>query len=336
MSAVIRSIEYYLPEQVLSNEDLAVQFGDWSATKIGDKTGIDCRHIAADGECASDLAFAAATKLFASGACEPGDIDYLLLCTQSPDYFLPTTACLLQHRLGLSQDTGALDFNLGCSGYVYGLGLASGLIATGQASNVLLIAAETYSKFIHPKDRSVRTLFGDAAAATLIQAADDGGLGPVVLGTDGAGAKNLIVASGGLRTPHSLQTGEVSEDDHGNLRSADNLYMNGREIFAFTLRVVPQVIRRLLAKAAITIDSVDYFVFHQANEFMLEHLRNKLRIPREKFCVAMRDCGNTVSCTIPIALRVAQDNGCLRPGMLVMLVGFGVGYSWGACLVRWS
>jgi 3-oxoacyl-[acyl-carrier-protein] synthase-3 len=112
--------------------------------------------------------------------------------------------------------------------------------------------------------------------------------------------------------------------------------MNGPEIFAFTLRVVPQVIRRLLAKAAITIDSVDYFVFHQANEFMLEHLRNKLCIPKEKFCVAMRDCGNTVSCTIHIALREAQDNGCLRPGMLVMLVGFGVGYSWGACLVRWS
>lgn len=338
MSAVIRSIEYHLPEQVLSNEDLAEEFGDWSAAKIGSKTGIEYRHIAADGECASDLAFAAAMKLFASGVCKPEGVDYLLLCTQSPDYFLPTTACLLQHRLGLSQDTGAFDFNLGCSGYVYGLGIAKGLIATGQASNVLLITAETYSKFIHPRDRSVRTLFGDAASATLIQRDEneDRGIGTVVLGTDGSGENNLIVPSGGLRNPRSSQTGEAREVEHGNFRSAENLYMNGPEVFAFSLRVVPNIIQRLLTKASIAMDSVDYLVFHQANEFMLEHLRNKLRVPKEKFCIAVRNCGNTVSCTIPIALRQAQDNSYLRPGMRVMLVGFGVGYSWGASLVQWA
>jgi len=233
---------------------------------------------------------------------------------------------------------GALDFNLGCSGYIYGLGLASGLIATGQAANVLFITAETYSKFIHPEDRSVRTLFGDAAAATLIRANDDlnAGIGPVVLGTDGSGAQNLIVPAGALRTPRSPKTGEANESDHANLRSSDNLYMNGPEIFAFTMRIVPQVIRRLLNKAALTLDSVDYFVFHQANQFMLEHLRNKLAIPKEKFCFAVRESGNTVSCTIPIALRQAQDSGYLRPGMRVMLVGFGVGYSWGASVVQWS
>lgn len=338
MSAVIRGIEYHLPEQVLSNEDLAAEFGDWSAAKIGSKTGIERRHIAAHGECASDLALAAAMKLFASGVCKPEDVDYLLLCTQSPDYFLPTTACLLQHRLGLSQDTGAFDFNLGCSGYIYGLGMAKGLIATGQASNVLLITAETYSKFIHSKDRSVRTLFGDAASATLIQhdENEDSGIGTVVLGTDGSGANNLIVPSGGLRNPRSPQTGQATEAEHGNFRSAENLYMNGPEVFAFSLRVVPNVIQRLLAKASITLDSVDYVVFHQANEFMLEHLRNKLRIPKEKFCIAVKNCGNTVSCTVPIALRQAQDNFHLRPGMRVMLVGFGVGYSWGASLVEWA
>jgi 3-oxoacyl-[acyl-carrier-protein] synthase III len=338
LSAIIRSIEYHLPAGVLSNDDLAVEFGDWSAAKISEKTGIVKRHICAEGECASDLAFAAAEKLFASGVCNRADIDYLILCTQSPDYILPTTACLLQHRLGLSKDAGAFDFNLGCSGYVYGLGLAKGLIATQQARNVLLLTAETYSKFIHPKDRSVRTLFGDAAAATLIQDADDQhpGIGEFSVGTDGSGANNLIVPAGGLRTRSSAQTAEAVEYEHGNVRSANHLYMNGPEIFAFTQRVVPNVVKRVLEKSQLTLDSIDYFVFHQANQFLLDHLRKKLRIPEEKFCVFVRDCGNTVSSTIPIALSDAHASGALRPGMKVMLVGFGVGYSWGAVTLTWA
>ena len=338
MAAQIRAIEYHLPDRVLRNEDLASEFGDWTASKIGDKIGIDSRHIAADGECSSDLAFAAASKLFATGTWKPADVDYLLLCTQSPDYLLPTTACLLQERLGLSTEVGALDFNLGCSGYVYGLGLAHGLIATHQASNVLLITAETYSKFINPKDRSVRTLFGDAASATVISSAPNSaaGIGPMVFGTDGSGAANLIVPAGGMRNPRSLESGLALEAEHGNFRSLENLYMNGPEIFAFSLRVVPEVIERLLTKAGTTLDAVDYFVFHQANEFMLQHLRRKLGIASDKFCIAVRDCGNTVSSTIPIALRQACDSGRLRSGMQVMLVGFGVGYSWGAALLRWA
>src|SRR5579871_2693795 len=169
MHAAVTATEYHLPAEVLSTESLTAEFPEWSVEKIEAKTGIRERHIAAPGECASDLAVAAARKLFEAGACQPAEIDYVLLCTQSPDYFLPTTACLLQERLGISTNAGALDFNLGCSGFVYGLGLAQGLIATGQAENILLLTAETYSKFIDPEDRSVRTIFGDAAAATLIQ-----------------------------------------------------------------------------------------------------------------------------------------------------------------------
>jgi 3-oxoacyl-[acyl-carrier-protein] synthase-3 len=283
------------------------------------------------------LGVAAARKLFLSGACCAEDIDYLLFCTQSPDYFLPTTACIMQDRLGIPRSAGALDFNLGCSGYIYGLGLAKGLIETGQAKNVLLITAETYSKFIHPGDKSVRTLFGDAAAATLVQAKDidEEVIGPFAYGTDGRGAKNLIVPNGGLRSPIGEVKAEVIEDESGNLRSENNLFMNGSEVFTFTLLTVPKAVKGLMAKAESSIEDIDLFVFHQANKFMLEHLRKKCKIPEDKFYLAYSKFGNTVSSTIPIALKEALDDGTLKPGMKVMLVGFGVGYSWGGAMVDW-
>ena len=324
MGAVIRAIEYYLPEGVLTSDQLSAAFPDWPVKKIEEKTGIRTRHIAGENECSSDLGIAAARRLFASGAARPEDIDYLLFCTQSPDYFLPTTACLVQDALGIPVHAGALDFNLGCSGFIYGLGLAKGLIESGQASNLLLITAETYSKFINPRDRSVRTLFGDAAAATLIQA-DQGNadaLGPFAFGTDGKGARNLIVPSGGMRCRAAGETG-------------NDLYMNGAELFNFTMREVPESISRLLQKTSGSIDDYDLFIFHQANRYMLNHLRKGLHIPEEKFCVSMEDCGNTVSSTIPIALKHAVEAGRLKPGHRVMLVGFGVGYSWGAASVIW-
>lgn len=304
MKATIAAIEYYLPKTVLSNEQLAAEFPGWSATKILEKTGIAERRIASDGECASDLGFAAAKKLFRSGVCSPDQIDYLLLCTQSPDYFLPTTACILQDQLGIPTRAGALDFNLGCSGYVYGLGLAKALIESGQAANVLLITAETYSKFIHPKDKSVRTLFGDAGAACLVRgvAATDELLGPFVYGTDGSGAANLIVPVGGMRHRTGRADEEAILDEEQNFRSSANLYMDGPEVFSFTLRVVPKAVEELLARSGKKPQDIDMYVFHQANEYMLEHLRKRLRIPADKFLVCMRNFGNTVSCTIPIAL----------------------------------
>ena len=258
MSAYIRAIEYYLPEKILTNQDLSDQFPEWSVADIENKTGIAGRHIAASHEFASDLAVKAVEKLFASGACSPSEIDFILYCTQSPDYLLPTTACLLQDRLGISTTAGALDFNLGCSGYIYGLSLAKGLIETGQAKKVLLITAETYSKFIASNDRSVRTLFGDAAAATLIESTEKQKeiIGPFVFGTDGRGGKNLQVAGSGVR---------------GSQESPDKnfLYMNGPEIFNFTIDAVPAAIKMLLKKANLPLDQIDLFIFHQANRYML-------------------------------------------------------------------
>jgi len=321
--AAIESVAYHLPDKILGNAELAALSDDWTADKIADKTGVSERRIAASDDCASDLAAAAARKLFASGACRPEDVGFVLLCTQSPDYFLPTSACLIQERLGIPTTAGALDFNLGCSGYVYGLGLARGLIETGQACRVLLLTADTYSKFIEPRDLHVRTLFGDAGTATLLGAveSDSPKIGPFVYGTDGRGANNLIVRSGAARVGFAV--------------AASQLEMNGPEIFTFTLSAVPQAMNQLLDLGRVDLSDIDLFIFHQANEFMLTHLRKKLKIPEDRFYVALKNFGNTVSSTIPIALSAAIDDGSLRRGMLIALVGFGVGYSWGATLVRW-
>ena len=322
MQAAISAIEYHLPESTLTTEDLSAQFPEWQVNKVDEKSGIRTRHIAAEGECASDLAVLAARKLFDSGACSPDTIDHVLLCTQTPDYLLPSTACLIQDRLAIPTTAGAFDFNLGSSGYVYGLGLAHGLIGTGQASRILLLTADTYSKILNPRDKSVRTVFGDAAAATLLVAEDEPAplIGPFVYGTDGSGGPNLIVPAGGMRRPHSPETAVESEDDSDNVRSRDNLYMSGGDIFVFTIGVVPKLIDALLRKASIGLEDVDLFVFHQANRYILEHLRKRMKIPAEKFQLTLEHC----------ALE-----GRLRKGSRAMLVGFGVGYSWGATMLTW-
>jgi 3-oxoacyl-[acyl-carrier-protein] synthase III len=336
MKAGIAAIDFHFPQNCLTNEQLAQEFPEWSIEKIEEKTGIQERWIAGENECSSDLGAVAAEKLFTNSTFKPGDIDFLLFCTQSPDHFLPTSACVIQQRLGIPTSAGALDINLGCSGFVYAIGLAKALIETGQALNVLVVTGETYSKFINPRDKSVRTLFGDAGAATLVHGVDGEKeiIGPFVYGTDGSGAKNLIVPAGGMRQRH-VKIEQATVDADGNMRNEANLYMNGPEIFVFTLREVPRVVQELLTRSGTAMDAVDLFVFHQANQYMLEHLRKKLKIPAERFFVGLRNCGNTVCCTIPIALKQASQQGRLRPGDLVMLVGFGVGYSWGATLVRW-
>jgi 3-oxoacyl-[acyl-carrier-protein] synthase-3 len=214
--------------------------------------------------------------------------------------------------------------------------LAKGLIETEQATNVLLITAETYSKHIHPGDKSVRTIFGDASSATLLRAisSDHDRIGPFVYGTDGRGAKNLIVPAGGLRMARA-ENAELIEDGSGNKRTINNLYMNGAEIFNFTLRTVPDAFSKLLDKAALRMEDVDLFVFHQANRYMLEHLKRKLDIPDEKLPIMMAHSGNTVSSSIPILLKGLETAGRLKEGQCIMLLGFGVGYSWGGSIVHW-
>jgi len=335
--AAIRAIAGFLPERVLDNEHLADELGDWTADKIREKTGIRSRRVAGLGECASDLAVGAAQRLFESGACAPEEVDFLLVCTQTPDHLLPTTACLVQERLGLPRHCGAVDVNQGCSGYVYSLALAKGLVENGLAGTVLVLTADTYTRLIHPQDRSVRTLFGDGAAATLVAPArGPEGLGPFVFGTDGRGAPNLIVPAGGMRNPATPETAVVQDDEAGNRRSAQHLFMNGPEVFAFTLQQVPRAVNALLARAGLASGDVARYVFHQANAFMLECLRGKLGIPPERFSVHLEDTGNTVSASIPLALEADRRAGLLPAGAPVVLVGFGVGYSWAAALASFG
>lgn len=336
VTARIQDVAVYLPESVLGNEELANLFPEWPAEKILEKTGINERRIAGEKQTAGDMAYEAAGNLFSQGKVAAKDVDFIILCTQAPDYVLPTTACVLQDRLGVSRQAGALDINLGCSGFVYGLSLAKGLIETGAARCVLLLTADTYSKYIHPMDKSVRTLFGDAAAATAIVATEDAdeAIGPFVFGTDGSGAENLIVEAGMYRITKSPETAKEITDESGNVRTRENLYMNGAEVMAFSLKEVPKAADALLLKAGKTKDDMDFFVLHQANKFMLEALRKKLKVPQEKLPIMVEDCGNTVSSTIPIALFMLRQQGRLRQGHQLMLIGFGVGYSWAACLLN--
>ncbi|MCJ1221137.1 ketoacyl-ACP synthase III [Paenibacillus polymyxa] len=324
MNIGIKAIEYYLPQKILSNSDLAEAFPGWTEEKIFNKTGIVNRHVANDEEYVSDLAYCAAKKLFENHSIEPKDIDFVILFTQSPDYNVPTTACILQDRLEIPKSAGAFDINLGCSAFIYGLAVAKSLINTNIAKNILLITSETYSKYIDPKEKSVVTIFGDGAAATLISCNEVSQIKEFDLGTDGSGAEQLIVPSSGIR---SKGTGKVTQDD--------NLYMNGPEIFNFTIDVVPKSIDNVLKKNNLTFNDIDFFVFHQANGYMLNHLRKKCNIPEDKFFINMIDTGNTVSSTIPIALCLAEKEGRIKRGDTILLVGFGVGLSWGSTIIVW-
>lgn len=330
MNSEINKIYYYLPEKIITNKDLEADFPEWDSEKIENKIGIKERHIAGETETALDLGYKAALGLI--NEIDKSKIDFLLFCTQSPDYFLPTSACILQEKLGLNKDIGALDYNLGCSGFVYGLALAKGLIHAEIVSNVLLVTSETYNKHIHKKDKSNRTIFGDGAAATLITKSDKEKIFKFDLGTDGNGKNNLIVKNGGIRNRKLITTEKM--DNAGNIYSDDNLFMNGPEIFNFTIEMIPKTINNCLIKNDITLEEIDFVIFHQANKYMLEHLRRKLRIPSEKFYINLEKTGNTVSATIPIALKDCLDKGLIKKGNKVLLSGFGVGYSWASTIIE--
>lgn len=331
--AYIRQIEYHLPEKVLGNDELAELYPEWTAQKILDKTGIAERRIAAEGETSLDLAGAAVGKLLDGGGPAREDVDFLILMTETPDYVLPASACVLHGRLGLPEACGALDVNLGCSAYVYGLVLAKGLVASGAARNVVLATADTYSKLINPMDKSTRTLFGDAATATWISDAGGIRIAEADLGTRGTGYGSLIVPAGMFRTPSTPVTAAVVEDEDGYSRSQDDIYMNGQDVMSFSIDVVPKSVRALLAKAGLEMGEVDRFVFHQANAFMLGYLRKKLKIDPARFEMCFSDTGNTVSSSVPVAVRRCMDRGEFPERGCVVLCGFGVGLSWGSVLL---
>lgn len=332
--AFISAISYYLPEKIVTNEELLKEFPEWSVEKVASKVGVNSRHLAASYETAGDMAEKAARKLFEEHDISPSAIDFVMLCTQSPDYFLPSTACILQDRLGLPTSVGAFDYNLGCSGCIYGMAMAKGLIAAGIAKNVLLLTAETYNKYLHSTDKSNRSIFGDGAAACLISTDGFAEIGEFVLGTDGSGFKHLIVETGASRKKE--KTGVESIDDDGHVRREDYLYMDGSAIFNFTLEAIPTMMKGILKKNGMEQDEINYYVFHQANKFMLNTIRKVCLLPKDKFYIDLSNIGNTVSSTVLIGLKKCIENGLIDYGMKVMISGFGVGLSWGGTILKFK
>lgn len=329
--AYIKALSYNLPDKILTNADIVKKFPEWTEEKIASKIGILERHITVEGETASDLACGAAEKLFIENNIDKQSIDYLIFVTQSPDYHLPTTACIIQSRLELPKRITAIDVNLGCSGFVTGLSLAKAVVISSQARNVLLLTAETYSKYMHDRDKGNRTIFGDGSAACLVSTEGIARIGNFVIGTDGNGAGNLIVRSGCARNPEPLN--DLKFDEYGNPCSSDNLYMDGPAILNYSLESIPQLFQDILEANGEKKEDIDLHVYHQANLFLANLERRKLKIAPEKYYVNITKIGNTVSSTIPIALCMALKDGTLKHGMKVLSMAQGLGYTWGGMVL---
>ena len=332
----ILAVEPELGELVLTNEELERRFGVETMQKVLTSVGIRNRRVAAPGVCGSDMAYEAANRMLERHGVDRGSIDLLIFATQSPDHWLPTTACILHDRLQLRKGCAAFDINLGCSQYVYALSVAHSMIVSGCASRALVLTGDTMTRTIHPKDRALVPLMGDAGSATLIGEVRDGqGFLGFELGTDGSGHKYLMIPAGGSRMPASPDTAIEVLDAEGSVRSLDNFYMNGVAIFHFAISTVPKAIESLLRKLSLTMGDIDLFLFHQANKFMLEHLMRKLKIPAEKTHFYIEDVGNTSGSTMPLLIADAARAGKVKPGAKVLAIGFGVGLSWAATVIRW-
>ena len=333
MEPSITKIEYFLPKKVLNTEDLAKEFHKDSEV-IFKNTGIRKRHIRDSKQIGSDLGYEAANKLLTKFPDYISNIDFLIFCTEGLDYKAPTTASTIHYRLGLNEKCGCIDMPMGCAGYIYGLSLAKSMIFSGDVSCVLFIAADIPTSVIHSEDFDMRALFGDAGTATIIERSNDGKIGKFIFGNDGSGAKNLLVERGSTRAPLDIEYLKKHEAQPGNLAHG-RMSMNGLEITRFSLEKVPVLLHQTLEKNNITFEEIDLFVFHQASLIILNSLKRKCKIPDSKFYIYLEEVGNTVSCTIPIALYHAEKENRLKRGDKVMLLGFGVGYSWGGTIINY-
>lgn len=333
--AEIRGVAYALPDLIVTNEMLNAEHPDWNMARVMAHTGVAARHIARDGETAFDLACRACTRLFEEHPEARRLTDAILFCTESGDYVMPPNSSLLHEFLALPEDVFATDFNLACSGFVYGLGLAQSLLAGGMATNVLLVTADTYSRYINPGDRASRALFSDGAAATWIAASECGrGLIGSAFATSGKDHRRFMIPAGGARMPRSEATAIAAADSGGNLRSPEQIHMDGAGVLSIVNASVPRQVRSLLERLALTMDDIDLVILHQASKMAMDSLCSRLRIPAEKSFSNLRDVGNTVSASIPIALRDATDLGRVKPGDRILLCGFGVGMSWATAILE--
>ncbi len=326
MGISINHISIYLPQTILTNAELANQFSV-TEEQIFKNTGIKQRYISASGEISSDMAVNAAEILLKNYEIDKNSIDFLIFCSEGFDHKGPSTSCLIQHRLGLSKNIMAVDLPYGCSGYVYGLGMANAYLKSGMCQKVLFLTADMATTVIHKDDLELKSIFSDIGTATIITKASYND--HFIFGTDGSGYNNLIVDHSASRNPQTIEKLQENNMPLGHMK------MQSTEIFVFAVKTVPVLVSEILLKHQCTIEDIDLFVFHQASFFMLDVIRRKCKIPKEKFFVNIEHYGNSVSSTIPVALLDAQQKGVLKKGMKVLLAGFGIGYSWGATIIEY-
>jgi 3-oxoacyl-[acyl-carrier-protein] synthase-3 len=332
MGIGISAVSYCVPEGRLTNDELSLRFGAEIIERISGSSGIYERRVASEGECASDLAERAARALFARGI-EASEIDLVIFATQTPDYLLPTTACLLQQRLGISKSAAAFDINLGCSQYVYSLAVAHSMIKAGHCTKALVMTGDTVTKILHPQDRAVVPLFGDAGTATIVEElGGEAGFQAFDFGTDGAGGKSLIWPTSGLRKRPSSESREERTDKYGATRTDNDMYMDGSAVFVFTLKAVPTTVNRVLNKAGLISDEVDMFIFHQASRLIVESAAKHFKLPPERYHMHFGHLGNSGGSTVAICLTDALKNERVTPGSRILLAAFGVGLSWASAI----
>ena len=333
----VRGISWCVPEKVETNELLVQEFGTWTPEKILHKTGIAERHVAEAGVPASYYHVMVANKFFEERPDIARDtIDMLVICTETRDYIAPATACVVHGQLGLRKTCGAVDYELGCSGFLYGLGISKGFISAGIARRVLLITGDVVAKYANKMDKAIRTIFGDGFTATLLEASEADRVTGFDFGTDGTGFRDIIIEAGAEAMPYSDTTGNAYTNRFGNTHSKENIYMDGRKVLEFSVGEVPGSVDRTLERAGLKKEDIDLVVFHQASQLLLERVRDALGVPPEKFVIDLAETGNTVSSTVPIALARAAASGRLKPGMKVLVSGFGVGLSWGTAVIEWA
>jgi len=344
--AFVTALSFYLPKKSLNNEQIIKEYHSYcdeneldeiTSETIYNQCGINKRYSAPIDETAKEIGNKAAIRLFEEWNIDKEKIEYVIFISDALDYKGPTTACVMQEDLGLPNSVGAIDVLHGCTGWIYGLSLAKALIVSGQVENVLVITADTPTKVVHPKDIELRAIFSDGAAATLIEKEKNGELNSeienFIFGTDGKGEKNLYTSRSGTKDPADIEWLSQFKDVPGGMKRGQ-LLMNSPQIFLFALRNVPSLIEDVLQKNNLQKEDIDYFILHQANGQMLEFLRKRMKIPKEKFIINIENIGNTVSATIPIALYEILKENKIKKGDKVLVAGFGIGYSWGATILK--
>lgn len=326
----IKGISACVPKNVEENSTLSLFSNENEYDRFVSTTGIERRHIVKDGICSSDLCYTAAERLISELGWKKEDIDCLIFVSQTPDYILPATACILQKRLGLSNDCMAFDISMGCSGWVYGISVLSSLLSAGGYKKGLLLDGDTVTVTKSPKDKSTYPLFGDAGTATAIEFVEAGNGIASYLCTDGGGAETIMIKDGGYRHPFSEESLIYREYDGGSIRNNLQSYLDGSSVFTFGLSKAPKSVKKLLEFSGKDIDSYDYFIFHQANMLMNEKIRTKLKLPLEKVPYILKDFGNTSSTSIPLTLVEKLKTELRTKKLNIIACGFGVGLSWGS------